>query len=118
MFCGRSGPSAPAHARPISGSTQCEEGCMSALRSRNDRVKFATCLWGLFWLAACEHELTDDRTVAAADESLRNAPARVREFIAQQIGGIDKLQVPADDSSIPLPPEDPERPGRYKTTEA
>ncbi|MFZ5896256.1 MAG: cytochrome c peroxidase [Myxococcota bacterium] len=43
---------------------------------------------------------------------------RLRELIARQVGGLDKLQVPPDDESIPLPPEDPSRPGRYKTTEA
>lgn len=46
------------------------------------------------------------------------SPRKLRELIARQVGGLDKLRVPADDASIPLPPEDPKRPGRYKTTEA
>jgi cytochrome c peroxidase len=44
--------------------------------------------------------------------------AGLRSFIAGQVGGLDKLKVPSDDASIPLPPEDPTRPGRYRTTEA
>src|SRR5688500_8992277 len=55
--------------------------------------------------------------VSSATESLGNA-RQLRRFIAQQVGGLDKLKVPADDASIPLPPEDPARPGRYRTTEA
>jgi cytochrome c peroxidase len=42
----------------------------------------------------------------------------LRAHIARKVGGLDKLRVPADDASIPLPPEDPSRPGRYETTEA
>ena len=47
-----------------------------------------------------------------------NSPTQLRRFIAEQVGGIDKLTVPPDDASIPVPPEDPARPGRYKTSEA
>ena len=47
-----------------------------------------------------------------------NSPTQLRRFIDQQVGGIDKLTVPPDDASIPVPPEDPARPGRYQTTEA
>jgi cytochrome c peroxidase len=54
--------------------------------------------------------------VASADES--NSPTQLRRFIDQQVGGLDKLKVPADNASIPVPPDDPSRPGRYKTTEA
>jgi len=42
----------------------------------------------------------------------------LREYLSGQVGGLDKLTVPPDDDSIPVPPEDPQRPGRYKTTEA
>jgi cytochrome c peroxidase len=42
----------------------------------------------------------------------------VRTFIGTQVGGIDKLTVPATDDAIPVPPDDPARPGRYKTTPA
>ncbi|MEP7121631.1 MAG: cytochrome c peroxidase [Byssovorax sp.] len=41
----------------------------------------------------------------------------VRTFIGTQVGGLAKLMVPAD-AAIPLPPDDPARPGRYKTTPA
>ncbi len=44
--------------------------------------------------------------------------AQVRQFIASQVGGIQKLMVPPDDASIPLPPDDSSRPGRYAMTEA
>src|SRR5262249_10214607 len=42
----------------------------------------------------------------------------VRDFIGAQVGGVAKLTVPADDQSMPVPPDDPSRPGRYKTTAA
>ncbi len=41
----------------------------------------------------------------------------VRTFIGTQVGGIAKLTVPAE-AAIPVPPDDPARPGRYKTTPA
>jgi cytochrome c peroxidase len=63
-------------------------------------------------------EESEDGPVAAVSEALRSSPAQLRGFIAHQVGGLHKLKVPADDSSIPLPPEDPNRPGRYRTTEA
>ncbi len=44
-------------------------------------------------------------------------PEAVRAFIGMQVGGIENLMVPADDA-IPVPPDDPERPGRYKLTPA
>jgi hypothetical protein len=53
---------------------------------------------------------------ASADES--NSPAHLRRFIDQQVGGLDKLKVPPDNASIPVPPDDPARAGRYITTEA
>ncbi len=57
-------------------------------------------------------------TAAADGNDHGNSPAHLRRFIDQQVGGLDKLTVPPDDASIPLPPDDPSRPGRYKTTEA
>lgn len=58
--------------------------------------------------------------VGAADGDTAAAPsaANLRAFIAQQVGGIRNLQVPARNEDLPLPPDDPMRPGRYKTTEA
>jgi hypothetical protein len=41
----------------------------------------------------------------------------VRAFISAQVGGIAKLTVPAD-AALPVPPDDPTRPDRYKTTPA
>jgi cytochrome c peroxidase len=47
-----------------------------------------------------------------------SAPA-TRHFISAQVGGIDKLMVPPDDASIPVPvPADAKQPDRYKTTPA
>jgi hypothetical protein len=56
--------------------------------------------------------------VAAADEGEGNSPTELRQFIDQQVGGIQKLVVPATDAAIPVPSDDPARPGRYKTSEA
>ncbi|HET9953362.1 MAG TPA: cytochrome c peroxidase [Polyangiaceae bacterium] len=67
--------------------------------------------------------VTDNEPQSAAAYG-RNGPGRassaaeLRALIARQVGGLEKLKVPADDVSIPLPPEDPMRPGRYRTTEA
>src|SRR6266567_4070818 len=60
----------------------------------------------LFWCGA-----------ATADDG--NSPAQLRRFIDQQVGGIDKLKVPAKDADIPLPrqPDGTVNP-RYQTTEA
>jgi cytochrome c peroxidase len=71
-------------------------------------------------LAGCQSDIpeSEDSSVASATEALVIGPAHLRELIARQVGGLEKLKVPADDASIPLPPEDPMRPGRYKTTEA
>ena len=54
--------------------------------------------------------------VAAAQD---NSPAGVRRFIDQQVGGIDKLKVPAKDADIPVPRQpDGTVAYRYQTTEA
>src|SRR3984957_10887964 len=51
-----------------------------------------------------------------------NSPVQLRRFIGQQVGGIDKLQVPATNAAIPVPPPNPGLPAntpyRYQTTEA
>ena len=98
---------------------------MHSLRRWNYRTRFTNmATWSLLLsiFDGCQGELQEEnqvRSVAADTEALRrNGPAQLREFIAQQVGGLDKLKVPSDDSSIPLPPEDPNRPGRYKTTAA
>jgi cytochrome c peroxidase len=72
-------------------------------------------------LEGCQGELNEESregTLATETEALSSGSTQLREFIAQQVGGLDKLKVPVDDTAIPLPPEDPSRPGRYKTTEA
>jgi cytochrome c peroxidase len=71
-------------------------------------------------LGGCQADLDErkDSSSVTAAEELRSNPESLRALIARQVGGLDKLKVPADDSAIPLPPEDPSRPGRYRTTEA
>ena len=32
------------------------------------------------------------------------SPTQLRRFIGQQVGGIDKLKVPATDADVPVPP--------------
>jgi Di-haem cytochrome c peroxidase len=71
-------------------------------------------------LAACSDNTgsgPDAGPGADAGADPTSAPA-VRDFIGQQVGGIAKLKVPATDDAIPVPPDDPARPGRYKTTPA
>ena len=48
-----------------------------------------------------------------------NSPTQLRQFIDQQVGGINKLKVPATDAEIPVPrmPDGTVNP-RYQTTEA
>ena len=97
---------------------------MNAFRVGRDHSRVtnvAMCSLALSLLGACQSELAgnEEPSVGVATEALRNnGPAQLRDFIARQVGGLDKLQVPSDDASIPLPPEDPSRPGRYETTEA
>jgi Di-haem cytochrome c peroxidase len=61
----------------------------------------------------------------AQDNSTRkdsdNSPVQLRQFIGQQVGGIDKLQIPATNAAIPVPPPvagSGNTPYRYQTTEA
>ena len=49
------------------------------------------------------------------------SPVQLRQLIGQQVGGIDKLQVPATNAAIPVPPPvagSGNTPYRYQTTEA
>ncbi|MEI9947908.1 MAG: cytochrome c peroxidase [Pseudomonadota bacterium] len=96
---------------------------MNTFRTTKDHARFtriAICSLALSLLAGCQGEIPDDpeSSLATESEALGNSAAQLREFIALQVGGLDKLKVPPDDASIPLPPDDPSRPGRYKTTEA
>ena len=48
-----------------------------------------------------------------------DGPTKLRQFIDQQVGGIDKLKVPATDAAIPVPKQpDGTVNYRYQTTEA
>jgi cytochrome c peroxidase len=81
-------------------------------------TRLATGALALSIMGACQLEDNPESEVSKTTDELRQSPAQLREHIARQVGGLDKLMVPPDDASIPLPPEDPSRPGRYKTTEA
>ena len=61
---------------------------------------------------------TEQHVLGTEEQELRVNPGRLREHIARVVGGLATLTVPPDDASIPLPAEDPARPGRYATTEA
>jgi hypothetical protein len=74
-------------------------------------------------LGGCQGEMqeslqNEESSVESAAEAFSESPAQLRKVIAREVGGLEKLTVPADDASIPLPPEDRSRPGRYRTTEA
>ncbi|MES1175786.1 MAG: cytochrome c peroxidase [Myxococcales bacterium] len=92
---------------------------MNAFRIRNIDSRFkriALCSLGLSLLGGCQAEVSDGEDVTSEAQSI--GPSQLRDLIATRVGGLDKLKVPPDDASIPLPPEDPARPGRYRTTEA
>ncbi|MDB4989252.1 MAG: hypothetical protein JWN04_4430, partial [Myxococcaceae bacterium] len=97
---------------------------MNAFRMKKGRARLtriATCCLALSLTGACQdqpQEAGPERPLARSAAELRSSPSQLREFIARQAGGLDKLKVPIDNDSIPLPPEDPSRPGRYKTTAA
>ena len=60
---------------------------------------------------AADRERDHDNASFASATALRSA-------IAQQVGGLDKLKVPASNFDIPVPAGKPGEPDRYKTTEA
>ncbi|HET7539422.1 MAG TPA: cytochrome c peroxidase [Polyangiaceae bacterium] len=96
---------------------------MNTFRKLRNYAKFtnlALCALALSLVSGCQSEIAEDHepTIATEAEALGNSAAQLRQFIASQVGGLDKLTVPVNDAAIPLPPEDPERPGRYRTTEA
>ena len=76
------------------------------------------CSVGLAVLQGCQGAPTTETHVASTTDELHSNAQGLRDYIAQQVGGLDKLTVPPNDEAIPLPPDDPARPGRYKTTEA
>lgn len=82
---------------------------------RNRRANLAPLALAL--LSGCGGP-SDEVPLGERSQESRGESAWLRRFIGRQVGGLDKLTVPPDDASIPLPPDDPMRPGRYKTTEA
>jgi hypothetical protein len=85
--------------------------------------------WVLHAAIASSALLLGGVVVAESDEDDRNergaSHSRLRSFIGQQVGGIEKLKVPATNDALPVPPPPPALPGypanstdRYKTTEA
>jgi Di-haem cytochrome c peroxidase len=66
------------------------------------------------WCGAAVADRDDD-----GDRGHRgNSPTQLRQFIGTQVGGIQKLKVPATNAAIPVPPGPAAQPDRYKTTEA
>lgn len=95
---------------------------MQRSRKGGEKItRIGTCALAFAMWSGCQGEGPpegQESSVAEASEALRASSAQLRAFIARQVGGLDKLRVPGDDSAIPLPPGDPSRPGRYETTEA
>ena len=63
---------------------------------------------------SADRATTEESSDAESPDSTRHE-RELRETIAREVGGLDKLTVPPDDASIPVPPNDPARPGRYQT---
>ena len=78
------------------------------------RAVFAATIVLLFGVPAAQ---SDDRD-RDGDRDRGASAAQLRSFIGQQVGGIDKLKVPATNAEIPLPPAKPDQPDRFLTTEA
>ena len=71
----------------------------------------------LRWGAAALAVFLSCGAVAAIQDE--GSPSRLRRFIGQQVGGIDKLTVPVTNAAIPVPRlPDGTVPYRYQTTEA
>jgi hypothetical protein len=87
---------------------------METNHSRVARGRFTGVMLGaVAALSGCT--ATDDQVGSTTEELSGNG---LRDHIAAAVGGLDKLTVPADDNALPVPAEDPLRPGRYQTTEA
>ena len=71
---------------------------------------------GLPAAAACSLLLLGGAVIADSDND--HGRGELRQFIARQVGGIDKLRVPATNADIPVPPGPAAQPDRYDTTEA
>jgi mono/diheme cytochrome c family protein len=93
-------------------------GSMQMRKGRSWVSQLALCALSLPVVAGCQGSSAGEISLGTETQELWHSADRLREHIAGQVGGLDKLMVPADDASIPLPPEDPARPGRYATSEA
>jgi hypothetical protein len=93
---------------------------MEMVRSSKARLReLSICIVAVSAWGGCQIARTaPESSTASPIEARANGPHELRDYIAGQVGGIDKLTVPPDDASIPVPPDDPNRPGRYQTTEA
>ena len=96
---------------------------MNGVRTINEHSRLTNGALGflvLSLLGGCQGDGPESQpgSLAATGEALAGGSTELRAFISRQVGGLDKLKVPGDDAAIPLPPEDPMRPGRYRTTEA
>ncbi|HEY6881173.1 MAG TPA: cytochrome c peroxidase [Polyangiales bacterium] len=91
---------------------------MKWLMSKARPTRATVMMSALALAGGCASDVEEDKSTASSAEALHENASRLRDYIAGQVGGLDKLKVPGDDLSIPLPAEDPMRPGRYRTTEA
>jgi hypothetical protein len=73
---------------------------------------------GLQAAVACSLLLLGGAVIADSDRDSEHGRGELRQFIARQVGGIDKLIVPATNAEIPVPPGPATQPDRYDTTEA
>jgi cytochrome c peroxidase len=82
------------------------------------RVLASLCAFG--FTAATMPSIAADKSDADRSSGHHGAsPVQLRQYIDQQVGGIQKLQVPADDASMPVPRQaDGSVNPRYQTTEA
>lgn len=72
-----------------------------------------------FGAAAIGQRAGSQNIAARDDDASAPDPAQLRAFIGQQVGGIDKLRVPATNAALPMPRQaDGSVPYRYEMTEA
>ena len=78
-----------------------QSGNARYLRRANRHRFFGWWIAVLAVIALCGEVASADDN--GASESRREIAKQLRQFIDQQVGGIDKLKVPATDVDIPLP---------------
>jgi len=74
---------------------------MDTFRRTREHATFASrtiCVFALCLLSACQGGFSDEHEITTETEELSNSSSQLREFIGSQVGGIDKLKVPADDA--------------------